>query len=145
MNEYMDMAFLEAENAFKENEVPVGAVLVYDNQIVFKSHNSKEFNNCVLNHAEINVIEGYSKIINNWRLDECELYITKDPCPMCASAIKQARISKVFSAVETDSENTDIINRIFNSDDSNKKVIFVTNLDVKRGKKILSDFFKNKR
>lgn len=145
--EFMDCAFDEAVKAFYDDEVPIGAVIVKDNEIIAKSHNSKEFNNCILNHAELNVIEIASKKLNNWRLDGCDIYITLEPCPMCASAIKQARISNVYSALaNSDVKNMEIINLIFNSSDSlNNSVNFYNNLDPLKSKELLKKFFENKR
>ena len=97
--EYMNIAFDEAKKAFKCDEVPIGAVLVKNDKIIAKSHNNKEKKSCCLCHAELNVIKKASKKFKNWRLDDCELYVTLDPCPMCASAIKQSRISTVYSAL----------------------------------------------
>lgn len=145
--EFMDCAFDEAVKAFYDDEVPIGAVIVKDNEIIAKSHNSKEFNNCILNHAELNVIEIASKKLNNWRLDGCDIYITLEPCPMCASAIKQARISNVYSALaNSDVKNMEIINLIFNYSDSlNNSVNFYNNLDPLKSKELLKKFFENKR
>ena len=95
---YLNIAFDEAENAFKKNEIPVGAVIVKDDIIISKTHNLKEINKCCTSHAEILAINEASKKNNNWRLTDCDIYITLDPCPMCASAIKQSRIKNVYSA-----------------------------------------------
>ena len=80
------------DKAIKYNEVPVAALIVYNNKIIAKSYNKVEKNNSVLNHAEINVIKKANKKLNNWRLDNCELYITLEPCEMCKSIIKKSRI-----------------------------------------------------
>ena len=97
--EFMDVAFEQAYIAFNNNEVPVGAVIVYNNQIIAKAYNLKESNKCSLSHAELIAISEASKKLNNWRLDDCDIYVTLDPCPMCASAIKQSRIKNVYSAL----------------------------------------------
>ena len=148
MNKYfMDIAFKEAEMAFLDNEVPVGAVIVKNGEIISKSHNLKEKLNSVLKHAELNVIEEASSKCNNWRLDGCDIYITLEPCPMCASAIKQARISRVFCALSnSDVKNGEIIKNIFgNSDSTNNKVEFYNNLDMDRASEILKKFFEIQR
>jgi len=77
---YMDIAFDEAKKGFKQNEVPIGAILVKNGKIIAKSHNNKEKKSCCLCHAEINVIKKASKKMKNWRLDDCEMYVTLDPC-----------------------------------------------------------------
>ena len=145
--EFFDIAFNYAQIAYENDEVPVGAVIVNNNEIIGYGFNSKERDCSVISHAEIKAISMAEEKINNWRLDECEMYVTLDPCPMCASAIKQARIKKVFSAVNnSDSQNSEIIAQIFEKNDKiNQKVIFSTNLDAERAKKILNSFFKTQR
>lgn len=146
MSEFMNIAFNEALKAYKYNEVPIGAVIVKNNKIVSKAYNKKEKNKFVGAHAEILAIEKASKKLNNWRLDDCDIYITLDPCPMCASAIKQARIKNVYSALEnTDKKMTSIINDIFLTDNTNASVNFLSNLECEKSKLLLNKFFKNKR
>ena len=92
---YMKEALKEAKKALVKNEVPVGAVIVMDGKIIAKAHNTKDSTNSVVNHAEINAIRKASKYIDNWRLLDCIMVVTMLPCPMCASAINQSRMSKV--------------------------------------------------
>ena len=108
-NEFLDLAFYYAEKAFQENEVPIGAVIVKNGEVISFGYNMKEKKCSVLDHAELIAIRKAEEKLQNWRLDDCDLYITLDPCPMCASAIKQARIKNVYSAVS----NSDIQNDIF--------------------------------
>ena len=144
--EFMDLAFKYAEMAYNDNEVPIGAVIVKDNIVISFGYNSKESSKSVLKHAELIAIEKAEKILDNWRLDDCDLYVTLDPCPMCASAIKQARIRNVFSALNnSDANNLAIINSIFQKDLTNPEVVFKTNLDSERSKMILNSFFKKQR
>lgn len=82
--------------AFSENDIPVGAVLVKDNEIVALACNQKEILKLPTKHAEIIVIEEACKKLNNWRLEDCSIYVTLEPCPMCAWAIIQARIKNVY-------------------------------------------------
>ena len=93
-DKFMSLAIEEAKKA--GNDVPVGAVIVYNNEIIAKAHNEKEQNNDVSAHAEILAIKEAEKKLNNWRLDGCEMYVTLEPCPMCASAIISSRIKKVY-------------------------------------------------
>lgn len=79
-----------------QNDVPVGAVIVKDGEIIAFAHNEKEVDNDVTSHAEILAIRKAEKVLGNWRLDGCELYVTLEPCPMCAWAILQSRVSKVY-------------------------------------------------
>jgi len=145
--EYMEIAFEEARIGFNNDEVPIGVVIVKDGEIISKAHNNKNSDNLVTSHAEIIAIENAEKTINNWRLDGCDMYITLEPCPMCASAIKQARIDNVYCALSnSDSNNYKIIKQIFNDNDTvNKSVYFESDLFVEKSKELLSLFFKNKR
>lgn len=145
--EYMDIAFKEAEIGFNNDEVPIGVVIVKDNNIISRAHNNKNSDNLVTSHAEIIAIEEAEKLLYNWRLDGCDMYITLEPCPMCASAIKQSRIDNVYCALSnSDSNNVRIINMIFNENDTvNKSVNFESDLFVDKSKELLSLFFKNKR
>ncbi len=144
--DFMDLAFQCAETAFNMNEVPIGAVIVKEGKVISSAFNTKESDCSVLSHAELLAIHKAEKVLNNWRLDGCELYVTLDPCPMCASAIKQSRISKVFSALNnSDDENINIIQDIFKSDSTNPGVDFSSNLAVDKSKKLLNLFFKKQR
>lgn len=92
---YMDIALEEAKKAMELGEVPVGAVIIKDNKIISKAHNLKETLNDPTAHAEILAIQKATKALKNWRLSGCEMYVTLEPCPMCAGAILQSRISKL--------------------------------------------------
>ena len=94
MNNFMQIAIEEAKKSGKD--VPVGAAVVYDGKIITSAHNQKEELNDVSAHAEIIAIKNAEKILKNWRLDGAELYVTLEPCPMCATAIINSRISKVY-------------------------------------------------
>lgn len=120
------------DKAIKNNEVPVAALIVYNNKIIAKSYNKVEKNNSVLNHAEINVIKKANKKLNNWRLDNCELYITLEPCEMCKSIIKKSRIKNVFFYSKQNNYKTE----------STPEYIYIEN---KLFSNKLSNFFKNKR
>ena len=93
---YMKMAIEEARLAAKEDEVPVGCVIVKDDKVIAKAHNLRETNRDPLGHAETIAIKEASKVLNDWQLVNCELYVTVEPCIMCAGAIIQSRISKVI-------------------------------------------------
>jgi tRNA(adenine34) deaminase len=92
---YMNMAINEAKEAFSENEVPIGCVIVHENTVIASTHNRKEQLNRATAHAEILAIEQACLVLGDWRLDDCILYVTLEPCPMCAGAIYQSRIKKV--------------------------------------------------
>jgi tRNA(adenine34) deaminase len=93
---YMKQALSEAERADSEGEIPVGAVIVHNNEIIASAHNTNRQKNCATRHAEISAIEKASTVLGNERLLECSLFITKEPCSMCAGAIIHARIEKVY-------------------------------------------------
>ena len=90
---YMKIALEEAKKSFDLNEVPVGCIIVKNDEIIAKAYNIKEKMNSVLYHAELIAINEASKKLNNWRLNDCEMYVTLQPCPMCSSAIKIGRAS----------------------------------------------------
>ncbi len=92
---FMRLALREAEKAFEEKEIPIGCVIVKDGVVIGKGHNQIEMLKDATAHAEILTIGTASGALNNWRLDGCTLYVTLEPCPMCAGAILNSRISRV--------------------------------------------------
>ena len=96
MSEYMKLALEMAKKAEKKDEVPIGAVIVLNGKVIAKAYNKKESKNLATAHAEILAINKASKKLKSWRLDGAELYVTLEPCPMCAGAIVNARIKKVY-------------------------------------------------
>ena len=95
-NKFMRYAIDEAKKAAKNGDVPVGAVLVKNGEIIARAHNTREKENSILGHAEISVILDAGKKFNNWRLDGTQLYVTLEPCLMCFGAIKAARIDSLY-------------------------------------------------
>ena len=93
---FMQEAIKEAKKAYKKLEVPVGAVIVKNGEIVAKAHNLKETKFDTTKHAEILAIQKASKKLKSWRLIDCEMYITLEPCTMCAGAIINSRIEKIY-------------------------------------------------
>lgn len=93
---YMQLALDLAKQAYQEDEVPVGCVIVLNDEVIATGHNTREQDNHVFSHAEINAIKEANIKLDSWRLEECELYVTLEPCLMCAGAITQARIKKVY-------------------------------------------------
>lgn len=92
---YMRQALKEAKKAYKLGEVPIGCVIVYEDKIIGRGYNRRNTDKSTLAHAEITAIKKASKIIGDWRLEDCTLYVTLEPCQMCSGAIVQARISTV--------------------------------------------------
>lgn len=93
---WMQLAIKEAKKASLKNEVPVGAVIVQNGQLITKAHNQKETKSDPTLHAELLVIQKASRKLKKWRLTDCELYVTLEPCLMCAGALIQSRISKIY-------------------------------------------------
>jgi tRNA(adenine34) deaminase len=92
---YMRAAIKQAQKAGVLGEVPIGCVIVYEDKIIARGYNRRTIDKNVLSHAEINAIRKACKKIGDWRLEGCTMYVTLEPCPMCAGAIVQARIPKV--------------------------------------------------
>ena len=100
--EYMKIAYQEALKALQEDEVPIGAIIVKDNQIITKSYNQRENKNQATAHAELSAIQNACDLLGSWRLDDCILYTTLEPCLMCSGAIIQSRIKKVVYGASSD-------------------------------------------
>ena len=92
----MKAALAEAKKAYAKGEIPVGAVVVYQNKIIARGHNLREKKQSVLEHAELVAIKKANQKVGSWRLEECDLYVTLEPCPMCAGAIIQSRIKNLY-------------------------------------------------
>lgn len=92
----MREALKEARKAYREDEVPIGAVVVLDGKVIARAHNQREARQSAIRHAEITAIEKACRKRKSWRLDDCDLYVTLEPCPMCAGACIQARIRHVY-------------------------------------------------
>ena len=132
----MNMAYKEAEHSYKLGEIPVGCVIVKNNIIISKAHNCKEKYRNAIMHAELLAVDKACKKINDWRLDDCELYTTLEPCMMCMGAIVESRIKKIYYGTKNKNEQMY---------DINFKNISIINVNDTRCSKILSDFFKNRR
>lgn len=142
---YMNIALKEAKKAEKKGEIPIGAIIVCGDKIISKGHNTKEKRKCAVFHAEINAIVQASKKISNWRLNECVMYVTFEPCHMCMSAIKQSRIKTVIYGASNSMKVSNLNLKIINNPDSNSFVKLVPNVCKDPCEKLLKDFFKNQR
>ena len=143
---YMKLALKEARKAYKHNEVPVGAIIVSNGKIIAKGNNQRENSGDVTKHAELIAIRKASKKKKDWRLNDCTMYVTLFPCPMCASAIIQSRISKLVIGTSTmDLKNKEIVNLIFLDSIKNKKIILEENVLENECSDILKSFFQMQR
>lgn len=143
---YMKEALKEAKKAYKKLEVPVGAIIVKNGQIIARAHNLKEEKNDTTKHAEMIAIQKASKKINAWRLEDCEMYVTLEPCTMCAGAIINSRIKKVYIGTKDPKSGAcESILNLFEDYKFNHKVEYQTNIMQKECEKILKDFFKELR
>ena len=97
MNEkYIEKIYDLAKKSYDIDEIPVGAIIVRNGEIISEGINSRECMNSVIGHAEINAIEKACKVVGDWRLDDCEMYVTLLPCMMCSGAILESRINKIY-------------------------------------------------
>ena len=143
---FMKEALKEARKAYNKLEVPVGAVIVKDGQVIARAHNLKETKHDTTKHAEIMAIEKASKKLESWRLTGCEMYVTLEPCTMCAGALIQARIDKVY--IGTMDYKTGACGSVLNVLEDyrfNHKVKYKTGVLQEECEKILQDFFKGLR
>lgn len=143
--DFMKKALTLAEEAEKEGEVPVGAVVVCDGEIVGTGRNRRETEKNALCHAEIEAIDNACKNLGGWRLFKCDLYVTLEPCPMCAGAIINSRIKNVyFGANDYKNGACGSVVNLFNLD-FNHKPNFEKGILENECSEILTRFFKNLR
>lgn len=140
---YMKQALKEAQKAYSKEEVPIGVVIVKEGKIIARAHNLKETKKDTTEHAEIIAIKKASKKLNAWRLTDCEMYTTLEPCPMCAGAIIQSRIKKVYiGAMDEKTGACGSVLNLFKDYKFNHDVEIEQGILEEECKKILKDFFK---
>lgn len=143
---FMKEALKEARKAYNKLEVPVGAVIVKDGQVIARAHNLKESKKNATKHAEILAIQKASKKLSAWRLSNCDMYVTLEPCTMCAGALIQARIGKLY--IGTMDDKTGACGSVLNVLEDypfNHKIEYKTGILKEECEKILQDFFKELR
>ena len=143
---FMKEALKEAKKAYNKLEVPVGAVIVKDGKIIARAHNLKETKYDTTKHAEILAIQKASKKLNSWRLIDCEMYVTLEPCSMCAGALINSRIKKVY--IGASDKKTGAVGSVFNLLEDyifNHKVEYEKGVMQDECEKILKEFFKELR
>lgn len=143
---YMKEALLEARKAFELDETPIGAIVTLGDEIIARGHNRRNTDKNPLAHAEIIAINEAANKIGDWRLEECTLYITLEPCPMCAGAIVQARIPKVvFGARSPKAGFAGSVINILQLDTLNHQVDIVEGVLEEETSQILKEYFRNMR
>ena len=144
--DYMKQALKQAEKAYKKLEVPVGAVIVKDGKIIARAHNQKETRTDTTKHAEILAIQKASKKLESWRLIDCEMYVTLEPCSMCAGAMINSRIKKVYiGAMDEKTGAAGSVLNLFNDYTFNHKVEVENGVMKTECQEILKKFFKELR
>jgi len=142
----MSLALEEAIKAQEINEVPVGAIVIKDNKVIGRGFNSVIKDNSVSSHAEIKAINQASQHLNNYRLIGCDIFVTLEPCHMCAKAILDARINFLyFGANEPKTGAIESIDSFFQRDDLNHKVLFKGGYLQNESSRLLKTFFQNRR
>lgn len=145
MEKYMQQAISLARSAAKSGEVPVGAVIVQNGEVVATGVNRRETDKNAVAHAEIEAITAACKKLGRWCLDDCELYVTLEPCPMCAGAIINSRIKRVvFGAFDKKGGACDSVTNLFNLPFNHKPEVWA-GICENECAQILKDFFENLR
>lgn len=142
---FMQEALKEANKAYQKSEIPIGAVIVYNNKIIGRGHNLKENNKNSILHAEIIAINEACKNLDKWRLENTTLYVNLEPCIMCAGAIINSRIKRVVFSIfdEKSGSLCSVIN--INDLNLNHKIEITTGILEKESKEIIQKFFKELR
>lgn len=142
-DKFMNYALKEAQKAYNKMDVPVGCVIVHNGKIIARGYNKREKDQNVIKHAEIEAIDKACKALKSWRLNDCTIYTTLFPCPMCASAIQQSRISKLVYLNDTNNKvlNDISLNILFNENLNHRVKIDRNFLE----NSIIDDFFEKIR
>ena len=143
---YMDEAIKEAKKALSVDDVPIGCVIVFNGEIIARAHNRKEELQQVTAHAEVLAIEQACRFMKSWRLENCTLYVTLEPCPMCAGTIQQARIPVVvFGAKDPKGGSFGSNFNLNEVKGLNHYPMIESGIEEEKCSKLLKDYFKTKR
>lgn len=143
---YMRLALKEAQKAAQIDEVPVGAIIVCDGKVIARAFNKREINNDPLGHAELIAIKKASKKLKAWRMSDCEIYVTVEPCPMCAGAIMWSRFKRViYGTADPKGGATGEVFNLFDQKIVNHRPLITGGVLAAECKKIIQDFFRKKR
>lgn len=143
---FMQEAYKEALKAYELNEVPIGCVIVHENNIISKAHNRRNIDKNALAHAEIIAIKEACEYFNDWRLEDCIMFVTVEPCPMCSGAILQSRIKEIVYATGNKKAGCcgSVIN-LMNNKNFNHRVDVVTDILNEECQELMKKFFKRLR
>lgn len=140
---YMQMAIEEAEKAAAKGEVPIGAVIVHQGEVIARAHNLRETSQNAVTHAELLAIQEACQKLGNWRLEDTNLYVTLEPCPMCAGAILQSRIPRViYGARDSKAGCVDSLYRLLNDERFNHQCEVTENVLADECGGLLTQFFR---
>ena len=143
---YMKAAIKQAKTAENIDEVPIGCVIVYHGKIIARGYNRRNIDKNTLSHAELNAIKKASKRLGDWRLDDCEMYVTLEPCQMCAGAIVQSRIKKVYiGSMNPKAGSAGSVINLLQVKEFNHQVEIESGILQEECSEMLSDFFNNLR
>lgn len=143
---FMKQALIEARKAYGKDEVPIGAVIVKDGKVIARGHNTRQQTQNAVNHAEMIAIQKACKKVGSWRLCDCDLYVTLEPCPMCAGACINSRLNAVyFGAYDAKAGCAGTLYNLPEYERFNHRLKVEGGILQQECVKILSDFFKQKR
>ncbi|OLN34041.1 tRNA adenosine(34) deaminase TadA [Desulfosporosinus metallidurans] len=144
--DWMHLALTQAQMAFEQGEVPIGAVVVHHGRVIAAAHNEREQKNDPTAHAEVLAIQRAAEVLGSWRLTEASLYVTLEPCPMCAGAIMQSRIKQVvYGAMDLKGGATGSVMNVLDYNLWNHKVDIVAGILEKECSDMLKLFFSRLR
>ena len=145
-SKFMKMALTQAKKAYKLFEVPIGCVIVREGKVIARGYNRRNTDKNTLSHAEMTAIRRASKVTGDWRLEDCTLYVTLEPCPMCAGAIVQSRIPRVvIGAMNPKAGCAGSVLNILDHPGFNHQVDFTTGVLGDTCSALLSQFFRELR
>ena len=143
---FMKEALKQANKAYDKGEVPIGAIVVKDGKIISRAYNKRETEMKATSHAEIIAIEKACKKLNNWRLNDCDLYVTLEPCPMCAGAILNSRIKNLYFGAYDKKSGAIVSNlNMLDYEFCNHRTNYESEIMKIECEKIIKDFFKELR
>ena len=142
---YMELAIKQAKLAKKNDEVPIGAIIVKDGEVISRAYNKRNKSQNAIDHAEVIAISKACKKLKSWRLDNCDIYVTLEPCPMCAGAILNARINNLYFGAYDKASKDNTLNAIMTSTRLNHKTEYEGGVLGDKCSEILTNFFEQKR